>query len=348
VARVAVINSQPNSQPNSRAWTSWPAGLSQRLDRGAAEAGPNFTMCLRGSPTAATRPHPMVGLGYRWNIDAWTRANLAKFDVLEVTLDHCFAGNEASRAAIFDLVERIPLTAHGIGLSIGTDVPLDLVYLDEIAALLDRLAAPAYSEHLAFTRTPGRDLGNLLPLPRTEAVAESISAKARIVQSRIGIPFLLENITRAFDWPDCELSEADFLSLICRETGAGILLDVENLHVNQQNHGCDPHAFLAALPVGSVKELHLAGGVTLQEDVLPQPFFADSHSHPVPPAALDLLDQVLARQAPDSIVLERDDRLEAGDEILADIARIRDRIARRDEDTQYERTDVRPALGSAG
>ena len=73
---------------------------------------------------------PLIGIGYRWNIDQWTRANLARFDVLEVTLDHCLAGSEASRTAIFDLVGRIPLTAHGIGLSIGTDVPLDLAYLD--------------------------------------------------------------------------------------------------------------------------------------------------------------------------------------------------------------------------
>src|SRR5205807_5378253 len=88
-----------------------------------------------------TLASPAVGIGYRWSIDAWTRANLAQFDLLETTLDHCLAGSETSRAAIFDLVGRIPLTAHGIGLSIGTDVPLDLAYLDQIAALLDRLQA---------------------------------------------------------------------------------------------------------------------------------------------------------------------------------------------------------------
>src|ERR1700751_712741 len=109
-------------------------------------------------PVAMVRPdqkavemrltHPAVGIGYRWSIDEWTRANLARFDVLEITLDHCLAGNEALRAAIFDLVGQIPLTAHGIGLSIGTDTPLDLAYLDEIAGLVDRLRAPAYSEHL--------------------------------------------------------------------------------------------------------------------------------------------------------------------------------------------------------
>jgi uncharacterized protein len=276
-----------------------------------------------------TNSCPALGIGYRWSLDTWTRANIARFDLLEITLDHCLAGSEASRAAIFDLVGRIPLTAHGIGLSIGTDVPLDLAYVDEIAGLLDRLQTPAYSEHLAFTRAPGRDLGNLLPLPRTQAVAESIIAKVRTVQSRISVPFLLENITYAFEWPDSELSDAEFLNLICRETGAGILLDLENSYVNGRNHGFDPYAFLDALPAGLVREVHLAGGVTLDEDVVPRPFFADSHSHPVPDAALDLLEYALLRQTPAAIVLERDDRLEATDEILGDIARIRARLDRR-------------------
>jgi len=316
----------------SQSSASSPTGPVPRIDHLAAGRTP--CMPKHGCPA--------VGIGYRWNIDEWTRANLAQFDLLEVTLDHCLANSELLRAAIFDLVRRIPLTAHGIGLSIGTDVPLDLAYLDEIAALLDRLHAPAYSEHLAFTRVPGRDLGNLLPLPRTEAVAESIIGKVRIVQSRISVPFLLENITAVFHWPDSELSDAEFLSLICRETGAGILLDVENLYVNGRNHGLDPHAFLDALPAGSVKEVHLAGGVTLREDVLPEPFFADSHSHPVPDAALDLLDYALARQAPATIVLERDDRLEATNEILSDLARIRARLDRR-----FGKNHVGTTVGSA-
>src|SRR6185295_10852702 len=138
------------------------------------------------------RSYPAIGIGYRWAIDHWTRENLARFDVLEVTVDHCISGGKATRAAIFDLVGQIPLTAHGVGLSIGTDEPLDVAYLDQVGAVVDRLKAPAYSEHLAFTRVPGRDLANLLPLPKTEAVAELIIAKVRKVRSRIAVPVLLE------------------------------------------------------------------------------------------------------------------------------------------------------------
>ena len=121
------------------------------------------------SPPAST--HPLIGIGYRAPIRDWTLAHLDRFDVLEITVDHCIYGGKAQNAAIFELVDQIPLTAHGIGLSIGTDVPLDLAYLERVAEVVERLGAPAYSEHLAFTRVPGRDLANLLPLPKTEAVA---------------------------------------------------------------------------------------------------------------------------------------------------------------------------------
>jgi uncharacterized protein len=276
---------------------------------------------------ARAMPCPAVGIGYRRAIDEWTHKNLARFDVLEITVDHCIFAGAETRAAIFDLVGRIPLIAHGIGLSIGTDEPLDFAYLDKVADVLDRLGAPAYSEHLAFTRVPGRDLANLLPLPRTEEVAESIIAKVRQVQSCVALPFVLENITYFFDWPDSKLSDAEFLNLICRETGAQLLLDIENLYLNSRNHGFDPFEFLDALPSGLVQEVHMAGGVTIREDFLDRPCLADSHSHPIPDATLDLLEYALVRQAPENIILERDDRLDAGEEILDDLVRIRTRLA---------------------
>ena len=267
-----------------------------------------------------------VGLGYRSAIAAWTHDNLDRFDVLEITVDHCIHGDRAQQDEIFDLVGRIPLNAHGVGLSIGTDVPLDLAYLDKVAAVVERLRAPTYSEHLAFTRVPGCDLANLLPLPKTADVAESVVAKVRTIQARVPVPFLLENISYAFEWPDSKLSDAEFLNLICRESGTGLLLDIENLYLNSANHGFDPYAFIDALAPRLVREVHMAGGVTVHDASWAQQFLADSHSHPIPEETLDLLGYVLARHAPSTIVLERDDRLDATGEILDDMARIRARV----------------------
>jgi uncharacterized protein len=289
-----------------------------------------------------TKPFTAVGIGYRYPIDSWTRQNLGQFDVLEVTIDHCFH-RKAVMTSIFDLVDRVPLTAHGIGLSIGTDVPLDLRYLDEVAAILDRLKAPAYSEHLAFTRVPSRDLANLLPLPQTKAAAESIIAKVHEVQSRISIPFLLENISYLFTWPESDMSDAEFLNLICRETGIGILLDVENLYLNAINHDFDPYQFLNALPPGLVKEVHMAGGEMVHDPSSARSIHADSHAHPVPDQTFELLDSVLERHTPSAIILERDQRLDEGDEILDDLARIRAHLVGVQDRRFHVRSTVEPA-----
>src|SRR5438034_6173951 len=90
---------------------------------------------------------PAVGIAYHAGIDQFTRDHLAHFDVLEVVVDHCFDRGRKARAAIYDLIGRIPLTAHGIALSIGTDAPLDERYLERVAEQLAQLDAPAYSEH---------------------------------------------------------------------------------------------------------------------------------------------------------------------------------------------------------
>src|SRR5260370_25655655 len=105
-------------------------------------------------------PSPAIGIAYRSVIHDWTCDNLHRFDVLEITVDHCLHRGKALRSVIFDLVDKIVLTAHGIGLSIGTDAPLDLAYLDQVAAIVERLKAAADSQHLAFTRLPGRDGAN--------------------------------------------------------------------------------------------------------------------------------------------------------------------------------------------
>ena len=167
---------------------------------------------------------------------------------------------------------------------------------------------------------------NLMPLPRTTAVAEAIAAKVRAIRAIIPIPFLLENIAYVFEWPEPEMDEASFLELVLAESGAGLLLDIENVRLNARNHGFDAARFIDQLPSGVVQQLHLAGGAAVTEPFLETPFHADSHSHPVSDEALNLLVRALKRHAPVDIIVERDTRFSEAHEILGDIAAIRSRI----------------------
>ena len=270
---------------------------------------------------------PLIGIGFRVPIARWTLANLHRFDILEITVDHYIKGGEYARKAILNLVDRIPLVLHGVGLSIGTDAPLDEGYLDEVAEAVEDLKTPSYSEHLAWTKVPGIDIANLLPVPKTRAAADMLIPKIRQVQARLPVPFSIENISYVFDFPDAEMSDAEFFNLLFRETGVGMLLDVENLFVNSQNHGIDPHAFLEALPEAVVTDVHAAGGPVIRRPYLDEPFHADNHSSQVPEQALDLLGHALRRQRPRTVILERDNDIDRGEELLADVARIRRQAA---------------------
>ncbi len=273
--------------------------------------------------TTPSSASPLIGIGFRVPIAKWTLANLQRFDVLEITVDHYVKGGEYARKAIRNLVDRIPLVLHGVGLSIGTDAPLDERYLDGVAEAIEDLKVPSYSEHLAWTKVPGIDIANLLPVPKTRAAADMLIPKIQRVQARLPVPFSIENISYVFDFPDAEMSDAEFFNLLFRETGVGMLLDVENLFVNSRNHGVDPRAFLDQLPAGVVTGVHAAGGPLVHRPYLDAPFHADNHSQPVPEQALELLEYALDRQRPRTVVLERDNDFEQGDELLADVARIR-------------------------
>src|SRR2546423_708863 len=49
------------------------------------------------------------------------------------------------------LAEKYPIIPHGIGLSFGTDAPLDKEHLDAVARIVERVKAPWFTEHMAFT-----------------------------------------------------------------------------------------------------------------------------------------------------------------------------------------------------
>ena len=264
---------------------------------------------------------PKVGMGYRVSMHNEIVEQLEHIEVLEITLDHYFAATSRQVELFKSLTELHPLISHGVGLSLGTDEPVDDRYLDQISSAIEILGVPFYSEHLAFTRASGMELAELLPLPRTEKVAEFLIEKIRKIQSHLPVPLALENITYYFEFPNAETTDAEFFSLICRETGVDVLLDIENLYVNSINHGADPHHFIESLPQDSVIEMHIAGGKKVG-DIL-----VDTHGHQVVAPVLDLIHHVFTRQSPKYVILERDDRLDQIDEIQVDLDNIHESVS---------------------
>lgn len=258
-----------------------------------------------------------VGLGFREPFRADLFLNRERVDFLEVTADHYLDAPPEKQRELDLLAAHFTLIPHGLSLSLGSAEGLDLAYLDALADLVRRLDPPWWSEHVAFTRAGGVDIGHLAPLPFAHETLEVLCANIAAVRRRIEVPLILENITYTVALPGAEMDEAEFLAALLDRTGCGLLLDVTNLHTNAVNHGLDPAAFLDRLPLERVVQLHFAGG-RRQDGVL-----VDSHSRPAPPPVWALLEEVLARAPVKGVILERDEDLPPFGELLIELDRAR-------------------------
>lgn len=189
-----------------------------------------------------------------------------------------------------------PVSLHGVGMSLGSADGLDVRHLDKLERLVDRVEPALVSDHLCWGRIAGTHLNDLLPLPFTDEALDIVCRHVDAVQTRLGRQFLVENVSSYLTWQESTLDEAEFAAEVARRTGCGLLVDVNNIHVNAVNHGLDAQAFLAALPAEAVKEIHLAG-YSLYEQDQPHaaPLLIDTHGAPVSPEVWALYAAALHR-----------------------------------------------------
>jgi uncharacterized protein (UPF0276 family) len=254
-----------------------------------------------------------VGLGYRPPFRADLFANRDRVDFLEVIADHYFAASREKLDELDLLANNFRLIPHGVDLSIGSADGLDEAYLDQFAALIERLDPPYWSEHLAFTRAGGISIGHLACLPYTREAVDVVLKNIETVRRRIRVPLILENITASVLVPGAEMSEAAFLSAVLAEADCGWLCDVTNLFTNAVNQGEDAADDLDRWPWRRVVQMHFAGG-RMSDGVL-----IDSHDGPTSPEVWRLLEEAVARSVVKGIILERDERLPPFGELLGEL-----------------------------
>jgi uncharacterized protein len=207
------------------------------------------------------------------------------------------------------IAERYPVVLHGVGLSIGSVDPLDVDYLVQLRALRERAGALWVSDHIAWTGVNGRHGHDLYPVPFTEECLRHIARRVCQVQDYLEAPLVLENPSTYLQFAGSTLGEAEFIAALLEETGAGLLLDVNNLYVNSRNHGFDPRAYLRALPLERVVQLHLAGhsvqaGVDAEGRAVTH--LIDTHAAPVSPEVWSLFEYAVRLGVHAPVLLEWD------------------------------------------
>ena len=206
--------------------------------------------------------------------------------------------------------EHYALSLHGVGLSIGGEGPLDHAHLARLAALVERYQPHSFSEHLAWSSHGPVFLNDLLPLAYDDATLKRVCEHIDQVQSTLKRRMLLENPSTYLLFQHSTLDETDFISEVIRRTGCGLLLDVNNVYVSCINHQQDPLAYLNALPLHSVGEIHLAGFAE-DADSLGDRLLIDDHGAPVDNAVWQLYQQALQRTGPVATLIERDNDVPA-------------------------------------
>jgi uncharacterized protein (UPF0276 family) len=242
---------------------------------------------------------------------------------LEVHSENYFAAGGPGHAALERIRADYPLSFHGVGLSLGSTDPLDRGHLRRLDQLVDRYEPALVSEHLSWSSVGGRYVNDLLPLPATREALEHMVLRVDETQDFLGRRLLIENVSSYLELGASEMPEHCFLAELAQRTGCGVLLDVNNLYVNQCNRGARAAAFIAALPVAVVGEIHLAGHTV--EDYDGERVVVDTHSAPVCPEVWALYAQAIARFGRVPTLIEWDSDLPEL-EVLIEEARKAERV----------------------
>ncbi len=182
-----------------------------------------------------------------------------------------------------------PVSLHGVGLGLGSARGFSAAHLERVRALVADVEPMLVSEHLCWGAVHDRNLNDLLPLALDSAALDLLCERVGRVQDVLGRQILLENVSTYVRFRSDQMSEAQFMAALSRRTGCRLLLDVNNLYVNQCNHGEDALAAIAAIAPGSVGEIHLAGHLVTPAAVV------DHHGAEVAPAVWQLYTAALAR-----------------------------------------------------
>lgn len=261
-----------------------------------------------------TQPHLSgFGLGLRKPHYPEFLESVVAVDFVEVISENFMIDGGRPRHILERIRQRHPVALHGVSMSLGSAQGLDPAYLTRLRTLVEDIDPLFVSDHLSWSRTPGFNSHDLLPLPYTCEALDIVCANIDQAQEALGRTMLIENPSSYMVFACSEMTEWDFLREVTQRTGCDLLLDVNNIYVSAVNHGFDPIAYIAGVPLERVRQIHLAGhsqGKTL---------LIDTHDQPVPAPVWSLFAHVMDMAGPVAVMIERDDNIPPLPALLAEL-----------------------------
>lgn len=221
------------------------------------------------------------------------------------------------------LSARRPLGVRASVLSVAAPAPVDERQLAALAEALDGVRPAWVVVPLGFSRTAEVLLGAPMPVLPAPQVLDVVVGRVGGIRRRLGCPVLLENFVHFFPTL-ADGSEREFFCGVCRESGAGMALDVTALLVNARNHDFDPTSWVRAPTADLVYQIRLGG----YRGAAPRQL--DDAAEPVASDVLALAAAVAARAPLRAVVVSSDHALASRTRCAATIAQVRSTVAARD------------------
>lgn len=246
-----------------------------------------------------------AGVGYKAQHLNGILENPSAIGWIEIHAENYMGDGGRPIAQLRHLRDMFPVSCHGVGLSIGSEGPLDKDHLKRLKHLISWLEPAMFSEHLAWSTHESHFLNDLLPVPYTAEVVSRVADHIDEVQEVVGRRMLLENPSTYVAFEQSDMSEIDFLTEVANRTGCGLLLDVNNVFVSATNQHYSPEGYIDAYPTDLVGEIHL-GGHEEDADEHGDTLLIDSHSRAVVDPVWALYEYTLAKAGPRPTLIEWD------------------------------------------
>jgi uncharacterized protein len=264
-----------------------------------------------------------VGLAWRDELAAQIMLHLDSIDHLEIIAEREWTAPRRRLDALRDLARQIPMSVHGVSLGLASSAPVSEERLARMARLIERVQPDHWSEHLAFVRAGGFEIGHLAAAPYAPPTLAGTLRNLMRARETVGSLPQLENIATLLLPPGSCWTESEFIGEVVRESGVAILLDLHNLYANACNFSNDALATLESLPLERVSSVHLSGG-RLETAPSGRQLVIDDHIHDPPPLVYQLL-EALAFETPQplTVIIERDGHYPEFSALLEQIGRAR-------------------------
>ncbi len=238
-------------------------------------------------------------------------------DFFEIITENFYQTEGRPIKVLEKIRDKLPISFHGVSLSIASHEDVDFNYLKKVKELEERIQPFLVSDHLCWTGMKKNNLHNLLPFPYTEETLKFLVPKIMQVQDYLKRPLMLENLSAYLSFNNSTYSESQFLAELHKRSGCHILLDLNNVYVNSYNQKFNPEDWIKDIPMSAVKEIHLAGFSDMGE------YYFDTHSCPVWDPVWDLYKRHKAQFEKAVTLIEWDEEIPDYDTVLLELKKAR-------------------------